>query len=98
MPYSTIVQADISDPDDLLVPPLWELTLLALQEGLDLHRSSEEQPENLPFTLVMSGLDAALAMLVRHPLWARRLAELHEGTGVDAAMLDALVERHPLER
>ena len=75
--------------------------MLALQEGLDLHRWSEERPEMLPFTLVMSGMDAVLAMQVRHPEWTSRLAELHgvvvEGAGVDRALLDALVERFPLE-
>ena len=81
------VQIDTPDPEDVLVQPLWELTLLALEEGLDLHRLGEEPQETLPGTLAMTALDVTLAMLVRHPVWTHRLAELHrvvlEGKGAD---------------
>ena len=95
------MEAKAPDPEDVLVQPLWELSLLALEEGLDLHRFSKEPPGSLPGTLAMTALDGALVMLVRHPVWTHRLAELHgvvlEGKGADGAKLDALVGRYPLE-
>ena len=101
MSYSIVVQIDTPDPEDVLVQPLWELTLLALEEGLDLHRFGKEPPGSLPGTLAMTALDVTLAMLVRHPVWTHRLADLHgvvlEGKGVEGAKLDALVQRFPLE-
>jgi len=101
MDYLTTVQIDTPDPEDVLVQPLWELTLLALEEGLELHRFSKEPRETLPGTLAMTALDVTLAMLVRHPVWTHRLADLHEvvleGKGVEGAKLDALVERYPLD-
>ncbi len=95
------MEAKVPDPEDVLVQPLWELSLLALEEGLDLHRFSKEPSASLPGTLAMTALDVTLVMLVRHPVWTHRLADLHrvvlEGKGVEGAKLDALVERYQLE-
>jgi hypothetical protein len=94
------MESDTGAAEDAIVDPLWELTLLALAEGLDLHRFSGEAREALPGTLAMSALDVALAMLVRHPVWTRRLAALHaaalQGSGVDRGKLDSVVARYPL--
>ena len=81
--------------------PLSELMMLALEEGVERARRDKEPPETLAPTVALATMDVALAMLVRHPRWTRRLGALHavlvDGKAFDGAKLDALVERFPLE-
>ena len=96
--YNGTMQED--DAEELVVAVLWDLAGMALEEGLELHRSYSEKTEELPFTLVLSALDVALALVVRHPEWTGRLAALRLGLGEgelsDANTLDRFVELRPL--